>query len=293
MQIPEFPDSRPIELEDKPLIDALLAERQPEISAYTFTNLFAWRQPHGVRLSRIGGSVLPSYTDHGHTCLEPLGGGDAVETVREAFSRSPEIEFGYISEGLAQRLRRDGSLQVTQDRDNQDYLYLAQDLISLQGRKYDGKRNFVNRFHANSPEYARIDGALAAECLEFAHEWCEERSCETVEGMRREQCAVFEMLTHFEALGIVGGALLIDGRIVAFSLGEKLNRETLVVHVEKANASIEGSYQAMNNEFCIHEAADLKYVNREQDLGVPGLRKAKESYHPVRLVETYRVRRGG
>ena len=99
------------------------------------------------------------------------------------------------------------------------------------------------------------------------------------------------MLSHFQELGIVGGAIVIEGKIVAFSLGEALNPETLVVHVEKADSKFRGIYQVINNEFCIHEATNYTYVNREQDLGIPGIRKAKLSYQPHRIVETYRLER--
>ena len=88
------------------------------------------------------------------------------------------------------------------------------------------------------------------------------------------------MLSNFTSLQIVGGAIKMLGRVVAFALGEKLNPQTMVVHVEKATPGIDGLYQLINNEFCAHEAREVAFVNREQDLGVPGLRKAKLSYHP-------------
>lgn len=294
IEIPEFPEAREITLDDKPLIDSLLAAKRPEISAYTFTNMFAWREQHGVRISRIGDRIVAHYNHGGvRTCLEPLGEGAGEAEVREVFSRADgRIEFGYVHAQLASGLRGDDSLLVTQDRDNEDYIYLSQDLIHLTGRKYDAKRNFINRFSGRYDyEYLCIKPELALECFRFAEEWCEDRSCEKVEGMLKEHCAVYQMLMNFGALGIVGGAIRVEGRIVAFALGERVNPDTLVVHVEKADSSMEGLYQVINNEFCIHEASDIEYVNREQDLGVPGLRKAKESYHPVKLVETYRITR--
>jgi hypothetical protein len=293
MVVPEFPDSREVTLDDKPHIDGLLAAMRPEISAYTFTNMFAWRDQHHIRLSRLGESIIAHYNDGVRTCLEPLGGAKVLEVVKEAFARAPggDLEFAYVGARLASRLREDPAYTVTEDRDNSDYLYRSEDLIGLVGRKYDAKRNFINRLRSRFDyNYEKLDGRLAMECFDFAEEWCEDRSCETVEGMRKEHCAVYQILTNFDALGVVGGAIRIDGRIVAFSVGEALNPETLVVHIEKADGSIEGLYQTINNEFCIHEAKEYEFVNREQDMGVPGLRKAKESYHPVRLVETYRVK---
>ena len=100
-----------------------------------------------------------------------------------------------------------------------------------------------------------------------------------------------DLVINFGALGICGGAIVVNGAIVAFSLGEALNRETLVVHAEKADSKLTGLYQLINNQFSAHEARGFTYVNREQDLGVAGLRKAKESYQPIRLVEAYKIRR--
>lgn len=294
MVVPEFPDSREVTLDDKPHIDSLLAAMRPEISAYTFTNMFAWREQHHIRLSHLGGSIVAHYNDGRRICLEPLGAEDPLEVIKEAFDRRSgnNMEFAYVGARLAARLREYPAYAVTEDRDNSDYVYRSEDLIGLVGRKYDAKRNFINRLRSRFEySYEKLDQRLALECFDFAEEWCEDRSCETVEGMRKEHCAVYQILTNFEALGVVGGAIRIDGRIVAFCVGEALNPETLVVHVEKADASIEGLYQTINNEFCVHEAEGYEFVNREQDMGVPGLRKAKESYHPVALVETYKVER--
>ncbi len=294
MQIPEFPDSREVTLEDKQLFDSLFAADPPDISAYTFTNIFAWRGSYNTLVSRIGECLLVHYNRQGtRRCLRPLGGRCARPAIEQAFQRAGEapLEFAYLPTSVAELFRGDPRYTLDLDRDNWDYLYLASDLIDLPGRKYDAKRNFINRIKSQHQyEYVCLDHKLAAECHEFADRWCDERSCDTVEGLRRERCAVYEMLTDFAPLGLRGGAIRIDGRVVAFSLGEALNPETLVVHVEKADGSIDGLYQLINNEFCLNEAAAYAYVNREQDLGVPGLRKAKESYHPTRLVETWRLR---
>jgi hypothetical protein len=291
MEIPEFPQMREVTLEDKPPLDHFFGKRQPEVSAYTFTNIFAWREPHETGLSRFGDAVIVHYNHHEtRLCLEPLA-DDPAGIIRDVLSKfGSQVEFVRVSASTAHGLKGDDGLRLEHDRDNADYLYLADDLIRLEGRKYDAKRNFINRFKINGGyEYVTLDQHTALECHEFAQAWCEERVCETSEGLKRELCAIWEMLTNFEALGLCGGAIRMDGAIVAFTLGERLNDETLVCHVEKADSRIDGLYQLINNEFAIHEGARFRYINREQDLGIPGLRKAKESYHPVRLVEAYRV----
>jgi hypothetical protein len=295
MDIPEFPDSREITIADKPIFDRIFAEKQPEISAYTFTNIFAWRIPYNTRLSRVVDSlILADQIEDQITYLEPLGGSDIKEAIDEVFRRSQEdnIEITQVHSNVAELVRDDPNYVVEQDRDNSDYVYLTSDLIELKGRKYDGKRNWVTRFKSQYEyEYVKMPHVTPEEAVEFADYWCEERKCQTSEGLKREYCAVYEMLSNFDALGIVGGAIMVEGKIAAFSLGEALNHQTLVIHAEKASSDLDGIYQAINNEFVAREGAEFKYVNREQDLGIPGLRKAKSSYYPVRMIETYRIRR--
>lgn len=287
--IPEYPQSRQITLRDKPFFDAVFAQRPTEISAYSFTNIFAWRESQQTELSRIDDHILLINNQNEHiSSLEPLGVGSIKPVVEEMLRRSDRpVIFERIS-GEAGGEMKDIGLKVEYDPDNSDYVYAAQDLIELAGRKFDGKRNFIARARSQIEyEYMKMDESVAVECEAFADLWCEHKMCETIEGLRKERCAVNQMLTNFDSLGIVGGAIRAGGAIVAFSLGEKLNDDTLVIHAEKAHTQIDGLYQLINNEFCKAEAQSYKYVNREQDLGIPGLRKAKQSYHPVRLIETF------
>lgn len=291
--IPEFPEAREIRLEDKPAFDAQFDANPPELSTYTFTNIFAWRGACETTVSRVGDRILVFRREGDDvTCLEPIGRGAVAPIIEEVLNSSTQVSsFERISGAVAAEVR-DSVVVVEPDRDNSDYLYSADDLINLAGRKYDGKRNMIGRAKASIQyEYVKLDARTAMECEEFAEYWCEDRQCETVDGLRRERCAIYQMLSNFEALGIVGGAIRANGAIVAFSLGEALNPETLVIHIEKADSRMEGLYQLINNEFCKAEAAGYRYVNREQDLGIPGLRKAKESYHPLRMIEAFRIRR--
>jgi hypothetical protein len=306
--IPEFPDSRALVLEDKALFDRLFAESQPEVSQYTFTNIFAWRKGRNTQVSQLDGAVLVSLElPDRKVFLEPLGDGDRHEAMEKCLGREwgRPVEFKYLSWNTAALFQGDPGHEVLSDRANSDYLYNAQDLIDLPGRKYDAKRNFIKRFSSEHDyRYLEVTPELAQECLKFEEHWCLDRSCQSDEGLSHEREAVVEMLENFQALssppiasrlsptgaGIRGGAIEVGGSIVAFALGEALNQETLVVHVEKADAKLTGVYAVINNEFCRHEGAKFKYVNREQDLGIPGLRQAKQSYNPVRLVETFRIR---
>ncbi len=289
MSFPRFPESRLISLEDKPFFDDLLARRPPGLSAYTFTNIYAWSEPYHTRVSGLDGSIIVWHEDAGRIVpLEPLCDCDPGRVIRQCFDLADRpVTFERLSAHTAQEFADDPAFAVAHDRDNSDYVYRSSDLIDLPGRKYDGKRNFINRFEPDAFEYVPITVDMIDECVQFADKWCEDRKCETVEGLRREHCAVYQMLTNFGYLGVLGGAIRMNGSMVAFSLGEALNSDTLVIHVEKAHPHISGLYQLINNQFCLAEARNYDFVNREQDLGVPGLRKAKESYHPTRMEKAF------
>jgi uncharacterized protein len=312
MPVPEFPDFRLLELSDKPFFDRLLAEAQPELSQYTFTNIFAWRKARTTRVAKAGDMLLVSFDlPDRRVFLEPLCEPGACADQRAVMERCLQhdwgrpVEFAYLSWNTAALFQGDPNHEVASDRNNADYLYNARDLIDLAGRKYDAKRNSIKRFLAEHKfRYRELTPELVTECRKFEEHWCLDRSCQSDEGLSHEQEAIYEMLDSFPALssaaigyrlpstgfGLRGGALEVEGSIVAFALGEALNRETLVVHVEKADAKLAGVYAVISNEFCRHEAGRYRYVNREQDLGIPGLRQAKQSYHPVRMVETFKLR---
>jgi hypothetical protein len=193
---------------------------------------------------------------------------------------------------LVAELEEDGTLRIEATRDQYDYVYPTAQLISLEGRKLHGKRNHIRRFQrAHSHEYDALQDRYIDACLGLAEVWCDLRHCEEDLSLMDEWDAVREALGHWRELELEGGVLLVDGQVEAFSLGEKLNRETAVVHIEKANPDLSGAYAMINQQFCEHAWSGLRFVNREQDLGIPGLRRAKLSYQPDHLVPKYRVRR--
>jgi len=176
------------------------------------------------------------------------------------------------------------------DRDNWDYVYLREKLATLSGRKYHGKKNHVNAFFKEYPDYVYepITPANVEECIKFGEQWCERRA-ETDSTINCEYCAIKQALNNMEVLGIKGGLIRINGQVEAFSFGEKINKETAVVHVEKANPNIRGLYTAINMLFAQNVFPEVTYLNREEDMGKEGLRTAKESYHPEFMVEKYNI----
>ncbi len=298
MPHPTFPHFKPLELADREFIREALWAFQPETSELTFTNLFIWRQHYGLFWCLAGEHLLlVSRPAQGPPfALPPVGPGSRLHLARRLLAWLRE-ELGQISPcleradaRLAQEAESAADLRIEPLRDHFDYLYATAELISLSGRKYHDKHNHLNAFRRNYPfTYETMEERHLAACEELADAWCRLKRCAEDLNRFSEWEAVKEALKHFGPLGLTGGVLLIEGRMAAFSLGELLNRETAVIHIEKADPAVRGSYAAINQQFLEHAWSGVPYVNREQDLGEPGLRTAKLSYHPVRLVEKFRI----
>lgn len=173
-----------------------------------------------------------------------------------------------------------------QDRNYYDYLYLRKDLAELKGKDYQPKRNHVNKFRKRYDyRYSPLTHAMIPDCEEMYREWCEDRRCEKDPSLRQEREALLYAMEHYKELELEGGALWVEGKIIAFTFGAPVNHDTFCVHAEKALPDFEGAYNAINQEFARHLPDTFVYLNREEDLGVPGLRQAKLSYRPVQLLE--------
>ncbi len=176
------------------------------------------------------------------------------------------------------------------NRDESDYIYLSDNLINLKGKKYQSKRNLIKRFKDNPNwHYEVIDKNNVNECIDLNLMWSDDKNVSSSQDMRKEIGAANTALAYLDKLDLIGGLLRYDDNVVAYSIGEKLTDDTFVVHFEKA-LDIKGCYQTINNEFVKHNCFDFKYVNREEDTGEEGLRKAKMSYHPEIILDKYEAR---
>jgi len=176
------------------------------------------------------------------------------------------------------------------DRPNYDYIYLTQDLIDLKGRAYHGKKNHLNYFKKTFEyEYVELTSDMADDAMEFISEFNKRKEvpAHEMEMLKMEEEAMRDVFQNIENVGYNAGAILIDDKIEAIAIGGKLGSKMVTEHVEKANVKFRGLYQAINNEFCKNVASHAKYINREEDMGIPNLRKAKLSYNPVKLLEKY------
>lgn len=289
MEIPPYPATRPLNREDRELLHGLFQQLQPEISEFSFANLYLFRTIHDYSLSLLGESLVIFGRGYGgeRYFLPPLGGQPdetAVQLLAEGWSLFGADER-FVTEHLLPR-----GISAREDRNSFDYLYLREELATLPGPRFHKKKNRINYFtsrHTHAVELFaphHLPGAL-----QLLREWCRIRHPQTGSSLALETEATREGLELAGQLELSGVVVLLEGRVVAFALGERLNRETAVCHFEKADPFIEGLSQLVNREFSSRLFTDCTYVNREQDLGEPGLRGAKNSYHPVRLVKKFRA----
>ena len=287
-------DFKPIEIQHKEIFKHFFLEDPPQTSELTFTNLFVWRHHYHPIWLQWEDCMLIIFKPEGALpfCLPPIGPGNkkkAFDILCETLQQlTTDVKICRVSEEFVEKFVDHDHYASFFDRDNSDYVYRTLDLIQLSGRKYHKKRNLLNRFIKNYTfEYRHLDMELVECLLDMQEKWCEIKECVDKPDLLAEDYAVYEALTHYEELDYRGGAIQINSRIEAFSIGEPLNTDTAVIHLEKANPEIPGLYGAINQLFCTNDWSDIEYINREQDLGIEGLRKAKESYNPHHMVNKY------
>ncbi len=286
---------------DKPTFDKYFGSRYCENSGYTFTNLFMWRKMRDYRWA-VEDDVLYifSFNEEQFAAWQPIGAQDKMQDaitkiLRVAEENRGDKKFGFVvvEKMFADELARypHAKFNITAERDCFDYVYLAQDLINLSGRKFHGKKNHLNAFSKEYPnaKYLPITEEIIPKCREELNIWLERHKRANPDNpfICYEQAAIHEIFDHFDKFKLKGGAILLDGKIVAFTFGEKLNSDTAVIHVEKADSNIRGIYAAINQNFVEHEWSDMIYINREEDMGIDGLRKAKKSYRPIKMIEKF------
>lgn len=285
----EFKD---IDLKDKEIFDRIFEKSDPTVSEFTFTNFFMWKHYYNYRFTVVGG-YLCVYAKPMHEApfmLIPAGSGNekdfenAVVFLCDFFKKN---NWGPVFKKVPERdLCRLISVtgensKVEYDRDNSDYVYLTSDLIGLKGKSYHGKRNHISRFNKEYKfEYEEITQENINECREIMDRWCAERNCDCMRGEYCEKYANLSVLDNYFELGCKGALIKVNNIYRAFTIGEMLNGDTAVIHIEKADFKINGLYALINREFCARQWNETVYINREQDLGQEGLRKAKESYYP-------------
>ena len=287
-----------IELSDKRWIDPLLAVADLRGCHQNFTNIFAWSKTYYYRVAQVNSYlVVKGVINNIPYYFYPAGTGD-IKTVFEVMQEdAASCGHNFVLAGVTPEDRTiierefPEHFEYQEMRESFDYVYLLDKLVTLAGNKLHAKRNYINRFHKENQDWSfeRISPENLAECWEMNLRWCQTAHCEKDE-IAKESCAVRRCFQHFATLGLEGGLIRVEGKVIAFTMGEILSSDTYVIHIEKAFAKIEGAYQMINREFAAFIQKNYPqqiYVNREEDMGLEGLRKAKLSYHPDKMEVKY------
>lgn len=281
-----------ITLEDKEEINSIFRQAGSKDCDMSFAATWLWKDHYKVDYTVVDGMLVFRSVMDETSFSFPIGVGDKKAVVEKVCAYCKEegipVQFHSLSREDEEYLNREypGEFQIEFDRDEADYVYLAEKLRTLSGKKYHGKRNHINKFTENHEwSYEPITDANRQECLDMLEEWKKLNCTEEDMEKHNEICVSENALRYMEQLSLKGGAIRAEGAIIAFSVGEQLTEDTFVIHIEKAFGHIQGAYPLINQQFAIHEAGDSMYINREDDCGEEGLRKAKLSYRPVMMVE--------
>lgn len=288
---------KPVTIDDKKWIDAIVMASGTRGCQYNFTNIFAWSEIFKYRIARVDGYLLVKgeYPDGVPYYFYPAGSGDAKAVIKALAQESSEsghqLKLGGLSPENLSELENlfPGDFEYDVVRDMFDYVYLLSKLVNLSGSKLRSKRNHVNHFQKNNEwSFETISPANIDECWEMNVEWCEIHGCDHDSGLDSESCAIRRCFKYFAELGLEGGLLRADGKVIAYTIGSQLNADTYDIHFEKAFETISGAYQMINRQFAAYiqqKHPNIIYVNREEDMGQEGLRKSKLSYRPDLMVE--------
>jgi hypothetical protein len=266
---------RSLALNDKALIEEAFRQDPLPLSDYTFTNLWMWNAHRHYQIAQIDGLLCIKFVEEGNEIhLYPLGKGNRTSIIEKlkirimrAIPENHSLPFPLIPE-----------------TSRFDYIYAYEELVHLPGNKYQPKRNLIHQFkNTYDYIYQEITSSLLPKVREMERKWfLEHREIEA------EHQAILRLLDSFDQLESFGGVLIVQNEIVAYTFGEYLTEEMLVIHVEKACKNVKGAYQMINQQFLEHTSF-VQYVNREEDLGIENLAKIKHSYHPIRLEKKFKL----
>ena len=282
------------ELKDKELIQSYYNRFPSRSCEKTFANSYLWSRHYKTAFAIVEETLVFKWEDEGVMFSYPVGHPEDVKRALEVLKAYTEecsepFILYHVTPDLFEQLDEwyPGRFEVEYDRDVADYVYQAAKLATLAGKKLHAKRNHINKFKATYENwsYETMTKENVEECFQMALKWREQNGCDDNAEKKAEICVTLNYLRLLEELEQVGGVLRVDGEIVAFTIGEPISEDTFVVHIEKAFADIQGAYPMINQQFVEHECKNYKYINREDDTGSEGLRKAKLSYRPAFLVE--------
>lgn len=292
-------DFNKIKLSDKSWIKPLLALSDFNGCHQNFTNLFSWSDVYNYQTAKIDNFLIvkADFSKEYPYYIYPAGSGDITRIIELMINDANIRGYKFTMAGLLKQnidvLEQafPGRFVFTPNRDIFDYVYSIDKLAFLTGNKLHSKRNHINYFKQNFDwSFELIDGTNICECWQMTIDWCIKNGCKDDPELSEELGSVRKCYKNFKELELEGGLLRADGKIVAYTMGEMLNSNTYVIHIEKAFGDVRGAYQMINQQFVqtVKETHPrIEYINREEDMGYEGLRKAKLSYHPDILIEKY------
>ncbi len=287
-------DLQHLKTEHKSLIEKYIPSECAQMCDFSFGNLYSWSAAEHTEFCEKDGFLFLRSTFNGVTSYAfPWGNGDvdkALAQIRQdALDREEDLSFYCVAPEQLPHLQRffGDALVVKEQRDYFDYIYLRENLATLKGRKFHSKKNHVNSFCKKyNYIYEELSQSNLQECLQFSHSW--HMMGESTQRLEAERQVIDKAFRNFSTLNLKGALIRVDGAIVAYALGEQMSRkDTFCVHFEKASPDFPQAYAAINKLFAENSLGDYKYINREDDAGVEGLRKAKLSYQPEYLVKKY------
>lgn len=290
---------RPVQLFDKEWVNVLLQAEDSLSSTGCFGTLYLWGEAYGLRVAKLGGRIITQYgTGKDMSFGYPMGSGDLQVPVLAMRQAASEEAVPLVLRGLTEQQKDNlekvfpGRFSFTENRDTADYIYEAEKLATLSGNKLHGKKNHCNRFEKTYPDW-RFE-VLTKEhfpaCLALLDQWEAAKDSVETEEQTAEPKAIAKAFAAYDELGLDGGILFIGEQPVAFTLGESVGGQGFDVRFEKADTSFDGTYPMVNREFVRYlrsKYEDLQFINREEDMGLENLRKAKLSYKPALLLTKY------
>ena len=287
-----------ISIEDKEAITSYTYTGLYHNCDYAFANMCSWHFLYDSEFAISDDFLFIRFyiEDKGHKRLAymfPVGNGDLKRAIDILGKDVEETGYPLLILGITTESKEKMELlfpahfTYMKERDYFDYIYLREDLTTLKGRKFQSKRNHINKFKScYEYTYLPITPDIVSQCMALETIWRKANQNENDENdLSYEHQSMIFAMKHFDRLGLTGGAIVVDGKIIAFTYGSPINNNTFGVHVEKADICYEGIFSVINQEFASRIPQQYTYINREEDLGLSGLRKSKLSYNPVMLLE--------
>ena len=267
---------------------------------FSFCNIFCWDHTVDAYVGRVGDRLLTRLCLRGRTCyLYPAGTGDIVPAIEAMMGDAKEHGNRFVVSGVTREVLPElmplfpWEPRVTLDESCSDYVYMATDLAELSGKRYHSKKNHVNRFTADHQwSFEPITRDNIDLCRQMAGKWFVGMEEERDYDYAAEAEAIHNALGIYFDVGFDGGVIIADGEPAAFTMGEMISPDTLNTHFEKADPHVNGAYAVINQEFArymLGKYPGLTYINREEDMGIENLRRAKQSYHPAFMMDKFNV----